>query len=404
MSKLCALLIFLALWPSSAAFCGYAEAEAAFTRGAYAVAGEECGRVIRSLKTTRKERGKAHYLRGVMVRNGLGMERNAHEAWLSYNAAIRLGCARGKYGLALMLRSRRSLLPASAPEVFFPDAFYADALFAQALPALEKEAKAGDRLAQGMTGRMYEKGYGTEPDAQKAREWYRRAAENGNAAAQINLGLMLLQGRGGARDPDAAGRWFQIAARNGDPRAQLLWGVANLKGWSAPVSLDAALRWISLAAGNGLPEAQTALGYILSGNGPARDLDSAITVLTKAAAAGQTQACLKLAFLLEGRDRKRALRLYQEAARFGDANACAALGAFLAKSGAPADYPDALRFLRAAAERGHPEARHNMAVMYQNGWGVPPSPIAAWLWRDAQGDVPAQATPDSPLQWLIAIQ
>lgn len=391
------LMILLSLpYPVRA---GYRDAEAAFVRGDYTTAQRHCQSVLDARESTRRDRARASYLEGLMARNGFGMPRDAFAAWLSYSAAASLGSPRGRYGMALMLceTGRDLALPAS---------FRADRLFGEAFPGLLEEARNGELLAQAMVGRMYEKGYGVSRDEGEAFSWYRRAAENGSAAAQVNLGLMLLHGRSTAKDTDAAGRWFRLAAQRNDPRGQLLHGMAILNGWSERISLSRAMTWVQKAADAGLVEAWTVLGYILAGSNPEHDLSRAIAALERAAGEGDGRARLRLASLLETGDPKRARLLYTEEAQAGCVEAQAALGHFLAASGDPENYPEALRWLRTAAEQGSAEARRNLAVMYRNGWGVPRSVVDAWLWGEAAArvDDDPQSTPDSPLQWLLKVK
>ena len=58
--------------------------------------------------------------------------------------------------------------------------------------------------------------YDNERDYAKAREWFRKAAEQGNAGAQRALGSMYLDGEGGRLDDDAARAWLRRAAMQRD--------------------------------------------------------------------------------------------------------------------------------------------------------------------------------------------
>ena len=61
--------------------------------------------------------------------------------------------------------------------------------------------------------------------------------------------------------------------------------------------------------------------------------------------------------------------------------------------GVPQDYPQALRWYRAAADQNNAGAQFNLGVMYQQGWGVPQDDAEAvkW-WRKSadQGDPSSQ--------------
>ena len=57
------------------------------------------------------------------------------------------------------------------------------------------------------------------------------------------------------------------------------------------------------------------------------------------------------------------------------------------------DYAAAALWFRKAADQGHPNARNNLGIMYDNGWGVPRDEDEAvtWFRRAArQGNTCAQ--------------
>lgn len=86
------------------------------------------------------------------------------------------------------------------------------ASLATALKVWLPQARAGNAEAQFYAGQIFERGLGTEPDYQSAREWYQRAAEQGYAPAQINLGYLYEAGLGTERDELAALNWYRAAA------------------------------------------------------------------------------------------------------------------------------------------------------------------------------------------------
>ncbi len=68
--------------------------------------------------------------------------------------------------------------------------------------------------------------YAVAKDANRAFQWYLRAAVLGHTGAQYNLGLMCLKGEGVSRDALAGLNWIELAADNGNKGAQeLLRGV-----------------------------------------------------------------------------------------------------------------------------------------------------------------------------------
>ena len=49
-------------------------------------------------------------------------------------------------------------------------------------------------------------------------------------------------------------------------------------------------------------------------------------------------------------------------------------------------FTTAVRLLSPLAEKGHPEAQHRLAVMYQNGLGVHRNETAAAMWMKMSAD------------------
>jgi TPR repeat protein len=105
----------------------------------------------------------ANYCLGVMREYGLGMERDAAEAFKHYRISAEGGHPQSSYNLALM---------------------YAD-------------------------------GRGTGVDDEESFRWTKYAAEKGLPAAQHSLGLMYYNGIGTEKDEVRALMWFELAAASG---------------------------------------------------------------------------------------------------------------------------------------------------------------------------------------------
>jgi len=73
-------------------------------------------------------------------------------------------------------------------------------------------AKNNDLAALRNIGHLYRRGLGVTRDAQKAVDYYLRAAELGFAPAQFNLAMMHLSGDGIAANRDEGTIWMQAAA------------------------------------------------------------------------------------------------------------------------------------------------------------------------------------------------
>jgi len=106
--------------------------------------------------------------------------------------------------------------------------FVLGSLFRQTLPDhppdfriavewFEKAAKRGNAMAAEMAGMTYQAGgFGLERNLEKARLWYRKAANAGRPVAQLNLGYMEYHGEGGLTDLQDAQKWAKAAADQPD--------------------------------------------------------------------------------------------------------------------------------------------------------------------------------------------
>ncbi|HEX8300888.1 tetratricopeptide repeat protein [Sphingomonas sp.] len=66
-----------------------------------------------------------------------------------------------------------------------------------------------------------EKGWGTEPDLEKSRQWAQISAEMDDKEGQRVLAAMMLNGMGGPRNAQGARFWFEKAALQGNPQAMM---------------------------------------------------------------------------------------------------------------------------------------------------------------------------------------
>lgn len=82
-----------------------------------------------------------------------------------------------------------------------------------------------------------------------------------------------------------------------------------------------------------------------------------------------------------------AVRWYRSAADHGDAVAQLKLGAmYETGEGVPQNYVEAVRWFRLAADQGHAMAQFNLALMYDNGRGVPQNYAEAVRWYRLAAD------------------
>src|SRR5262249_27173500 len=119
----------------------------------------------------------------------------------------------------------------------------AEASWKKQIKDLEDKAAKGDAQAEFDLGYLYLRGGAQEPvpagmsiddvyagqkrmsaapdvslprDFMKARDWYKKAADQGNLEAQYNLGEMYRVGRGIPQDIEQAYFWLTVASRAGE--------------------------------------------------------------------------------------------------------------------------------------------------------------------------------------------
>lgn len=140
-------------------------------------------------------------------------------------------------------------------------------------------------------------------------------------------------------------------------------------------------------------------GRYLDGKAMARDEDQAAQWYERAAEQGLAAAQYRLGSMYEhgrGRpvDRKKAVALYEQAAAAGNINAMHNLAVLKIDASGRRDYEQAASWFRKAAERGLKDSQFNLAVLHEQGLGVPRNPENAVFWYSlaaVQGDEEAAA-------------
>src|SRR5262249_22160637 len=86
---------------------------------------------------------------------------------------------------------------------------------AEAFLWIELAALLGHAPAQFRLGLCWEHGIGTTIDPERAKAWYRRAADQGVVRAMHNLAVLMVGPDKSRADYAAAARWFEEAANRG---------------------------------------------------------------------------------------------------------------------------------------------------------------------------------------------
>jgi TPR repeat protein len=253
------------------------------------------------------------------------------------------------------------------------------------LPALRKQAAAGNAKAQYQLGELLHEARVVARDLDAARRWATQAADQGHARAQYRLASMRLLGEGGARDAQAGMALFKKClpaltqeAEAGQADAQGKLGILFARGVGVKQDADAAAQWFFKAAKQGNIKAQADLASAyLTGQGVEANPTKAGEWFTRAAKKGFGPAMIHLAALeLQGRGRRQNLKVGKQwlakAAAVkhpGDAERARTLLARLANQ-APRLLPN-MEALRARADKGEIDAQIELARRYETGSGLP---------------------------------
>jgi len=278
--------------------------------------------------------GLAYYL-------GRGAPQNHAIAAAWYRKSADQGYATAQFNLGLMY-AQGSGLPKSDDD---------------AVRWYRMAAYQGHADAQVNLGNAHYSGIGVERSATLAARWYHKAAAQGHADAQCNLGLLNERGEG-SQQRSLLGKalaWYHKAARQGHRDAAFNLGTMHERGGDGVEKSDLlAVRFFRQAADKGCPRAQHNLGVMcFEGRAPAESYEddfagrqrAAVEWYLLASAQGHVDSQFNLALMLEEcgdrggadalRDLARALLLYEEAARLGDAQAAHEAGRLRGELSAP---------------------------------------------------------------------
>ena len=132
-----------------------------------------------------------------------------------------------------------------------------------ALTLCQRAAQQGDAIAQGLLGRMYLHGIGTDKDPQTGLLWLNKASAQGDVLGLSTLGRMLRKGRDTSRNLPRAYECFHRAAVLGHAPSQVSLGTMYWQGRGTPKRLGLALSWLRKASNNGSSKAPLLLARIV---------------------------------------------------------------------------------------------------------------------------------------------
>ncbi|ONI45327.1 hypothetical protein AN641_00640 [Candidatus Epulonipiscioides gigas] len=241
------------------------------------------------------------------------------------------------------------------------------------------KANNGDIDAQFNLGMCYKKGIKIKIDAQKAVEWYTKAALQGHAQAQYNLGICYTNsdgivkdlkwhyGNGAQQSLKIAVEWYTKSAMQGYAPAQYSLGSCYDEGIGVNKNLAKAMEWYQKAAVQRYAPAQYSLGlcYELE-----KDLKKAIELWQEAANQEHALAQFKLAECYDNgydieRDFHKAAQLWEKAAIQEQIEAQFKIGLCYKKGdGVEKDLTKAIEWFQKSAMHGYAPAQYSLGLEY----------------------------------------
>lgn len=207
-------------------------------------------------------------------------------------------------------------------------------------------AMAGSMDAAAYLGICYANGYGTKKDTIQAGQWMKKSAEKGIPTGLYGWGVYLYEGIGTQKNIPQAVEYFKKAAEGGIIPSMNCLGehYYNLKQYSE------SLKWYEMAADKGNAKAQYWTAVLYSDK---KDLANAKNVakswFTKSAVQGYVKAMSQLAWILHN-------------------------------EGTPEGKKQAFEWWNKAAQKGNVVSQYNLALCYDNAWGVTRSKANAVKW------------------------
>lgn len=216
---------------------------------------------------------------------------------------------------------------------------------------------------------------------------FQKAAELGHAEAQAYLAYMYQMGYATPKDPQKAFQWGLAAAQNNIAEAQFSVALCYLNGSGTTFDLDQAIHWLQSAAEKNIPDAQCYLGHIHSGQNVLRqdmhrhfqpffDINLAENYYLSAARSNDLESQLQLAkiYLSNQYGKKNisiAKQLLQTCAQAGLEEALYLLGMqYLTPEHGEPDYQQASSLLYQAAQNKNADAMYELGCLYEHGKGV----------------------------------
>lgn len=245
-------------------------------------------------------------------------------------------------------------------------------------------AQAGIGQAYNNLANCYKRGIGTEADANKALQCYKKAIGMGcHDEAYVNLYRFFTDGVCVPVDYDAAISCLHSGDAAGNAQCSYVLGRIYLDGVVVDEDDELAVACLTRAVNSGIAEAGTLLGHCYRyGRGVEADGAKAFHYYQEAAACdvealANLGQCYTYAIGVN-KDDAMAVEIYRRAAEQGDANAQFDLAiCYRQGEGVEQNFDAAVKWYNKAIEQGNANAMNNLAILYDCGLGVDKNPAKA---------------------------
>lgn len=223
-----------------------------------------------------------------------------------------------------------------------------------------------------------------DKDPQQAFAWFKKAADAGDVDAQMFTAAAYMYGVGVKKNTDAATRYYINAAKSGNSLAQFTLAKNFIDSRNSS-NRKLGLIWLNKAVANGNLQAITRLGELyLEGQLVDKDEKKGEELLNQAAAQGFAPAMVALGELaLEQNQKEQALQWFNKAGNQSSDEAYLDLAHIYLQQKSPIyDPKTAFMWTLKAAQNGLPQAKRELAEMYQKGIGVDTNQDLAKQWQN----------------------
>lgn len=238
----------------------------------------------------------------------------------------------------------------------------------------QKGVEMNDMHCMHFLAELYEKGEDVKQDMKKAVELYEKAINLGNTFSMNNLGLLLQNGIKVEKDTKRAIKLFEDSFELGNPQSLYFLGVLFHDGKEVPKDIQKAIEYYNKSIEiEKNTKSMINLGIIYkTGDCVEKNMVKAISLFEFACNQGDIEAMELLGSILEQdrfvkKDLPKALGIFLKAIDLGSSMSMYRAGMILFDL---KDYSNAFKYFDMAWKNGNSDSRNNLAILYQNGYGV----------------------------------